>query len=310
VKVTREDVGNGNPFGPTSLPPREEEVYDSNGYPTGQTTGPDTVSRDGGRQWPIEPAMVFEGKPGEDIGFADRKTPGAHYDDFSKMQVRAGSAGAGVSYDEVARDFDGGNYSSKRMNTIEGRRSYGVGHDLLINEVSRPAHKLFTGFAILEENITPGRYGLGVKLEEFLKDPDGYSEAEFIPDGFENIDALKESSADSIDLDKRLNTRKNIIARRFGGNWRRYFQQIADEQREANRVKIVLPDVEPTPPRNSGDQAPGPNNSGNEADDPEEVPKKKKKGAPVANGNGHHRRFSDANFIIEETVKSAVRETD
>ncbi len=274
ASVTRETAGESNAYGATSLPPKVGDVYDSAGNPTGQTTRPDTVSNSGGRQWPFEPAMVFEGRPGEKVTFPDRKQAGGNYDDFMKMQLRASAAGTGTSYDEVARDFDGGNYSSKRQNSIEGRRGYAVVQDRVIEEVCRPVHERFVMYAIMEDCVTPGRWDLGVKLEEYLDDPLKWSSAEFIPDGRENIDALKEGSADSISLDKRLDSRKRIIARRYGIHWRRMFYQIADEYRLANTLKITLPDVEPIAPRNAGDEAPEQDPDQNDNDKADEDEKK------------------------------------
>jgi lambda family phage portal protein len=302
IGIEREDAGTGNPFQATSLPPREDELTDSAGNPLGIETTPDTVTRDGGRQWPIEPTLIFDGRPGEKLQFPDRKTPGAQYENFMKLNWRSSAAGVGASYDEMARDFDQGNYSSKRQNAIEGRRGYSVIQDRVVEEYVQPVNELFTQFAILEDNITPGRWGLGVTMTQYLADPFSFAEAEYVPDGFENIDALKEASGDSINLDKRLDTRKRIIARRYGANWRRVFQQIADEQKEAARVNITLPDVEPIAPRTSGDEPP---NGENEGEDDSQNPPKPGKNPKKKNGAHYPRSFSDR--VIDLAVEQSIR---
>ena len=81
----------------------------------------------------------------------------------------------------------------------------------------------------------------------------------------------RKPTAASIRLDKRLDTRKSIIAGR-GGNWRRTFQQLADEQTEAKRVGITLPDVEPTPSAVAGDGPPDPGADGADKPDPAKKP--------------------------------------
>jgi capsid protein len=110
---------------------------------------------------------------------------------------------------------------------------------------------------------------------------------------FEWVDPAKEAQGASIRLDKRLDTRKSIIGSR-SGNWRRTFQQLADEQAEADRVGITLPDVEPTAPKADGDAPSTPQNDGgappDETEDPDPDGKEGEKdtqgdGAAPAAGN-------------------------
>jgi capsid protein len=100
---------------------------------------------------------------------------------------------------------------------------------------------------------------------------------------FEWVDPAKEAQGASIRLDKRLHTRKSIIGSR-AGNWRRTFQQLADEKAEADRVGITLPDVEPTAPKADGGAPP------DETEDPDPDGKEGEKdtqgdGAAPAAGN-------------------------
>lgn len=221
-----------------SLPSRKEEEGDG-------SDRPDNVSRDGGRQYAFEPAMIFEALPGESIKIIPQQNGGSNYDPFMKMNLRSAGAGVGLSYDVVARDYDEGSYSSKRQGALEDRREYGCHQDLSVDVVYQPVIELFTKFAVLEGKLdAPG----------FFEDPAPWMETDWAPDGFEWIDPAKEAAGASIRLDKRLDTRKSIIGGR-GGNWRRTFQQLADEQDEADRVHITLPDVEPTAPKSAGDGA-------------------------------------------------------
>jgi lambda family phage portal protein len=236
------------PVGGVGLPPRN----------IGPNGGPDNVSRDGGRQYQFEPAMVFEGRPGDTLDISPQQNGGANYDPFMRTNLRAAAAGMGLSYDVVARDYDQGTYSSKRQGALEDRREFSISQDLLIDLICQNVIELFVGFAVLE-----GKFAdvAGFDENDFYANSASYFETEWLPDGFQWIDPAKEAQAASIRLDKRLDTRKSIIGS-GGGNWRRTFQQLADEQAEADRVGITLPDVEPTAHMTAGDAPPSPANDG------------------------------------------------
>jgi lambda family phage portal protein len=215
----------------------------------------DSVSCDGGPQFAFEPGMMpVIGKDDEFNPFTPAR-PGGTYQPYMDAQCRAIAAGLGISAELLRRDFTQGTYSSQRQGMLEDRREFRQLQDLIVDDFCQPVWELFVYFAWLEGKLAAPGYEL---------DPAPWHETEWVPDGFEWIDPAKEALANSVAIDKRLKTRKEIIGQ-AGGNWRRTFQQLAQEQAYADEVGITLPDVEPTPPANAGDAPPDPAAA---ADDP------------------------------------------
>jgi lambda family phage portal protein len=203
----------------------------------------DSVSKDNGPQFEFEPGMLPILGPDEKFEPFTPSRPGGTYQPYMESQDRAIAAGAGTSAELMRRDFTKGTYSSQRQGMLEDRREFRQIQDLVIDDLCQPVWELFLYFAWLEGKLQMDGYEL---------DPMPWNEVEWVPDGFEWIDPAKEALASSVALDKRLKTRKEIIGG-AGGNWRRTFRQLADEQAFADTVGITLPDSEPTPPSNAGD---------------------------------------------------------
>jgi lambda family phage portal protein len=64
--------------------------------------------------------------------------PGNTYDPFVKAQLKAIAAGVGISYPQIARDFEGGSFSSQRQNSIEDRREFQPLQQLLVTQLGQP----------------------------------------------------------------------------------------------------------------------------------------------------------------------------
>ncbi|MEO0966535.1 MAG: phage portal protein [Planctomycetota bacterium] len=64
--------------------------------------------------------------------------PGGQYAPFTRAQLQAIAAGAGTSYNQAARDFSDGSYSSARLGAIEDHREYAVEQEDLIEQLCRP----------------------------------------------------------------------------------------------------------------------------------------------------------------------------
>jgi lambda family phage portal protein len=221
---------------------------------TGQTTS-------GMRTADFVPGMFFEAQPGEDVKPFSPSRPGGTYEPFARQQLRGIGAGTGLSYEQISRDFSQGTYSSQRQGMLEDYREWRPEADLLTDLVICPIYELFMKFAVLE-----GR--LPLSLEKFITNPKQYSAAEYVPDGHEWIDPLKEVTAIEKAIQLRLTTRKQEIAAR-GGRLRSTFEEIKAEQDLAGSLNITLPEdvtaksalmpTTPPPDENNGDQ----NNAGN-----------------------------------------------
>jgi capsid protein len=94
----------------------------------------------------------------EDVTPFTPSRPGNTYDPFVKMQVKQSAAGVGASYDQVARDFDGGSFSSKRQGAIEDRREFEPMQQRTITQLCRPVMSDFVHAWYSRNAIASGSY--------------------------------------------------------------------------------------------------------------------------------------------------------
>src|SRR5262249_16634524 len=73
---------------------------------------------------PTEPGMTQVGNPGDSITQLDPNHPTTAYPDFTKSVIRGFSSGLGVSYNSLANDLEGVNFSSIRAGLLEEREEW------------------------------------------------------------------------------------------------------------------------------------------------------------------------------------------
>ena len=181
---------------------------------------PDGTTQGENDELKMLPMMVAKTLPGEKVTQFTPQRPGGLYRDFTQAQLRGIAAGIGLGYEQVARDFTNGSYSSQRQALLEDRREFGMQQDGLVTIVLRPIYELFIREAVLD--------GL-LRAPDFDRDPDAYTACEVMVDGFEWIDPEKEAKANATALASNLDTRKRIAGER-GLDWRAIDAQRAIER--------------------------------------------------------------------------------
>lgn len=91
--------------------------------------------------------------------------PGNTYDPFVKAQLKAIAAGVGLSYDQIARDFDGGSFSSKRQGSIEDRREFAPLQQMFITQLCEPVMADFVFVWAMQHAAQSGDYFLRAEPE-------------------------------------------------------------------------------------------------------------------------------------------------
>lgn len=186
----------------------------------------------------FEPGMVARLNPGEEATTFAPSRPGDLYDPFIKTQLRAIAAGVGLSYEQVARDFTNGNFSSQRQALLEDRREWSVAQAMLIDHFCQWVYDEFIKNAVLRGEI---------EQVGFYNNVDGYCECEWMPDGWDWIDPAKEMAGIKLAIEQRMTTRKAELNLR-GKNFNEVASQIADEKAVYAGKGIDLPeDVATTP---------------------------------------------------------------
>ena len=94
----------------------------------------------------LEPGMIKHLMPGESISSFNPQRPSATFEPFVDRILRAISAGLGLPYELVAKDFSKTNYSSARAALLEARRYFKVRQEWLSRKLCHPVWEM-----VLEE---------------------------------------------------------------------------------------------------------------------------------------------------------------
>jgi uncharacterized coiled-coil protein SlyX len=140
----------------------------------------------------------------------------------------------GMSFGALTRHNDA-NYSAARQDMLEDEREIGPQQDALIDHDIMPIYELWFRFAVIEGRIE------GVDLEQFLAEPDRFTDAEYIAPARPWIDPEKEANAYEKALKLRIITRKEIVAMR-GGRFQNLLAQIEQERAEAKTLGLAFPE--------------------------------------------------------------------
>ena len=195
---------------------------DEDGNPV--IAGGEAVSGEGGVELAkLEPGTMQALLPGEDVKFAGTTDLGAGTGDFVKALLHSVAAGAGVTYEQLTGDLSQVNYSSIRAGLLEFRRECEQFQKLFFEiQFCRPIWRRFIRDAILCGALD---------APDFLRDPEAYYAARWVPQGFKWVDPLKEVAA----LVKAI--RAGLISRTDAAQASGYDPEIIDAQLAADNAR-------------------------------------------------------------------------
>lgn len=184
-------------------------------------TGEQGVDADGNTELAMSPIMFAKVGEGEDVRPFTPARPGNTYEPFMRANLRAIASSAGVSYEQVERDFTGGSYSSQRQGMLEDQREFEPLQTLIINHLCQPVWESFIGLAVMNGDlIAPG----------FSRERDRWTYAEWYPPAWPWIDPQKDAAADQLAIEQGFDTLDSVCRRR-GLDWREVLEQRAEERR-------------------------------------------------------------------------------
>ncbi len=191
--------------------------------------------------------------------------PSTAFENFVKTNLRWVASGLGASYNALANDLQGVNYSSLRSGLLIERDRWKVVQKHAAEDFNQP---IFDDW--LKMSLLTG----ALKLDS--RDPSRYSEGKWIPRGWQWVDPYKETQAAVLGLGAALQTRDQIIADR-GGDCEEVFEQLAEEDKLAEQFGIELHADLPARPTTQNDPA---------AVDDEEEPSENEPPAPNQKQSG------------------------
>lgn len=200
--------------------------------------------------------------PGYKFSNFDPRYPDTAYDPFVKACLRGVSSGLGVSYNSLASDLEGVNYSSIRQGVLDERDSWMTIQAWMTESCLDPVYADW-----IERMLLSGATTLPAsKIDKFAA-------ASWQPRRWQWVDPLKDVQANIAAIDKGLKSRRQVIAE-TGNDIEDVFADLAAEQELADELGIKLAAPPPAPAaddnNNDDDQQSAANGKKPKAGDTEE----------------------------------------
>jgi lambda family phage portal protein len=179
------------------------------------------VDEDGNKIMEASPGSIEQLPQGFTFHAWDPSHPHTEHGSFIKTTLRGISAGLLVSYNSLANDLEGVNYSSIRAGLIDERDMWKIVQRWLIQHLWNDVFESFLEMAILSGQLDLPRY----KFDKF-------NQPAFIPRRWPWVDPEKDIKAAILAIENGLDTRTDNIAER-GGSIDENFDTLEHEQKLA-----------------------------------------------------------------------------
>jgi lambda family phage portal protein len=196
----------------------------------------DGIDTRGNTETMIEPQMIFNGKPGEDVKGFMQVRPGNMYKPFMEEQKALTAAGTNLGFEQVARDFSKGTFASQRQSKLEDQRVFMPVQGFVTNHMNRPVWNEFVSLGMLA--------GAFDNAPMFSDDID-VEACEWIPQAWGWIDPAKEHQGIQGRVELRTMSRTRAAAEQ-GIVLSDEIKQIAAEE-----AQMVLLGIDPSLPGSS-----------------------------------------------------------
>lgn len=221
----------------------------ANAFPTQQTTN--TFGQNLGY---FEPGMLLS-VGDSDMQFFDPSRPGSQFAPFIEATMRSIGAAVGMPLELVMKDFSKGNYSNTKAGMMEARRMFKMEQQAFIHRVLQPIWDLFVEVQFLRGELP---------IDDFYTFRRAWTRAEWMPDGWEWIEPVKEAQAAVIARDNGLTTHRSILGKQ-GVDYRDVYEQAAKEQQEREALGLSF-GAQPANTNEDDETETDSTNDGNEED--------------------------------------------
>lgn len=195
-------------------------------------TGTDST---GNRQRYLEPGMVMELAPGEDVVGINPGRPNAGAEPWIALILRGIAVGTGLSYETVARDYSQTSYSSSRTSQLEDRRRFRCWQQYMIRHLLQPVWDAFCDAAALSS------LPAFPSSADLLSDRRKACPVEFLTPDWEWVDPSVEQATSESALKSFTDTYANVLGSR-GRSFRSVFYQRAKEDRLRRKLGLMTPE--------------------------------------------------------------------
>lgn len=175
-----------------------------------------------------EPGKFEMLPPGLEFKEWNPEHPATAFPNFWKAIVRNIASGLRVSYNALANDLEGVNYSSMRAGVLIERDQWRKLQKMWARKFLRPIYDDWLEFALLSGELV---------LDS--RDPAAFRQVRFLPRGWQWVDPLKDINANIAAIENGLTSRSRIIAE-TGGDFEELAEELADEQKMIKEFGLQL----------------------------------------------------------------------
>ena len=162
---------------------------------------------DGERVSKFEPGRITTLGPGEKFTAFNPTQPSGLLDPFMRYMLRGVSAGVGVSYETLSKDYSQSNYSSSRLALLDDRDTWRQLQQWIIATFHQRVFEEWLRMAVLAGVLN---------LPGYETQPELYEEVRWLPRGWQWIDPSKEINAYKTAVRSGFMTITDVVAQNGG----------------------------------------------------------------------------------------------
>ncbi len=199
----------------------------------------------------MEPGMTLELNPGEEYFAIDPNHPVEAYPAFTKSVLRGIASGRGISYNAMANDLEGVNYSSLREGKLQERDDWKVWQKLIEDKLCAPIFEDWLQWSLAMGTITLGT-GSALPLRKF----DYFNQPCWKARRWDWVDPMKDMQANILAIGARITSRRQVIED-MGGDIEEVDADFKNdpETTDIDTESVYAPNAQPEPaPETAGDE--------------------------------------------------------
>jgi len=182
-----------------------------------------------------QPGVIETLPPGLDFEPWNPDHPASAFTMFVKAMLRFVASSLGVSYNALASDLEGVNYSSIRSGMLVERDQWKMLQSFMKEQMLQPIFEQWMSLALLSGSLV---------LDS--RDPSRFLAGKWEPRGWMWVDPLKDVQSSILAIGAGLDSRDRIIAEQ-GGDVAEVFEQLAEEKELAKGYGLEL-EISAKPP--------------------------------------------------------------
>ena len=235
---------------PSQIPMNEVGI----GEPGGDSE--DRGVSDSDSEYEMGPGTINHLADGESIVFGDPNIPTAGFETFVKTMCALVGAALEIPADVLLKQFNS-SYSASRAALMEAYEAFKMRRSWLVDDFCQPVYEIW-----LSEAVSSGR----INAPGFFIDPRiraAWCRADWIGPVQAQLDPVKESNANAIQVSHGWKTNQQVTREMGGGDWESNIDRAAQEQkklRESGLQPSPVPAAEQTNSGNASTQKEGATN--------------------------------------------------